>query len=260
ITNSNAGSESVTACDTFIWSANNTPYTSSGAYTATLTNAAGCDSTATLNLTITNSNAGSESLTACNSYLWPATNQSYTNSGTYTATLTNAAGCDSTATLNLTITQVDTSVTVQNDSLISNATGATYQWIDCATGLPIPNQTSPAFVPTQNGNYAVAVTQNGCTDTSACTQMLVIGVDAMVEPVSFLAYPNPTNGDISLEFAATHEARTIHVFNALGQEVVRMRAPQTQRVDLHVPGSAGTYFIRVIGENGNAATKKITKY
>jgi hypothetical protein len=73
----------------------------SGVYTAHLTNASGCDSTATLNLTINYSNAGSESVTACNTYSWNGT--TYTTSGVYTAQLTNASGCDSTATLNLTI-------------------------------------------------------------------------------------------------------------------------------------------------------------
>ncbi|MCR9174165.1 MAG: T9SS type A sorting domain-containing protein, partial [bacterium] len=103
INNSTSGSENVTACDSYTWSANSTTYTASGMYTATLTNAAGCDSLATLNLTINNSTSGSENVTACDSYTWSANSTTYTTSGTYTATLTNAAGCDSTATLNLTI-------------------------------------------------------------------------------------------------------------------------------------------------------------
>ncbi|MCR9173677.1 MAG: M43 family zinc metalloprotease, partial [bacterium] len=52
VNSATAGSETVSACDTYTWSANSTTYTVSGTYTATLTNAAGCDSTATLNLTI----------------------------------------------------------------------------------------------------------------------------------------------------------------------------------------------------------------
>ena len=39
--------------------------------------------------------------TACNTYTW--NNTVYTNSGTYIYTTTNAQGCDSVATLNLTI-------------------------------------------------------------------------------------------------------------------------------------------------------------
>jgi hypothetical protein len=44
-----------------------------------------------------------ENVTATSSYTWDANGQTYTTSGTYTATFQNTAGCDSTATLNLTI-------------------------------------------------------------------------------------------------------------------------------------------------------------
>ena len=47
--------------------------------------------------------ASSQSQTALDSYTWPVNGQTYTQSGTYTQTLTNAAGCDSTITLNLTL-------------------------------------------------------------------------------------------------------------------------------------------------------------
>ena len=41
--------------------------------------------------------------TALDSYTWPVNNQIYTQSGTYTAVIPNAAGCDSTITLDLTM-------------------------------------------------------------------------------------------------------------------------------------------------------------
>lgn len=108
---SNAGSETVTACDSYSWSANGTTYTTSGVYTSTLTNINGCDSIATLNLTINNSNTGSETITACDSYLWPASGMTYSNSGTYNTTLTNIMGCDSIVTLSLTVNYSDASDT-----------------------------------------------------------------------------------------------------------------------------------------------------
>src|SRR5207253_1143667 len=77
--------------------------TTSGTYTTTLVNANGCDSVATLNLTIKLSTSGSANVSACNTYTWSANGQTYNTSGSYTATLVNAAGCDSVATLNLTI-------------------------------------------------------------------------------------------------------------------------------------------------------------
>ena len=75
-----------------------------------MTNTAGCDSTATLNLTIKQPTTSSTPISNCVSYTW--NNVTYTASGTYTKSgLTNAAGCDSTAYLVLTIKQPTTSST-----------------------------------------------------------------------------------------------------------------------------------------------------
>ncbi|MBL4753314.1 MAG: hypothetical protein JKY52_06940 [Flavobacteriales bacterium] len=63
---------------------------------------------------------GSESVTVCDSYIWPADGNMYTSTGTYTATLASASGCDSTITLNLTINTVDTTVMV-NDLVLTSA-------------------------------------------------------------------------------------------------------------------------------------------
>ena len=52
-------------------------YTSSGSYANTYTNAAGCDSVHTLNLTINSSDATSSSETACDSYTWDTSSGSY---------------------------------------------------------------------------------------------------------------------------------------------------------------------------------------
>ncbi len=95
----------ISNCVSYTW--NGTTYTTSGTKTWTGTNAAGCDSTATLNLTIKQPSSSSSTISACGSYTWNGT--TYTTSGTKTWTGTNAVGCDSTATLNLTIKQLSSS-------------------------------------------------------------------------------------------------------------------------------------------------------
>ena len=98
-------STDVTACDSYTW--NGSDYTSSGTYTYTTTNASGCDSTATLNLTINYSNISIESAVACDTYNWNGTE--YTSSGIYTFTTTNSNGCDSIVILDLSINTSSTS-------------------------------------------------------------------------------------------------------------------------------------------------------
>ncbi len=126
-----------TYCDSYT-APDGTTYTTSGNYVAVIPNVAGCDSTINIDLTITNSNSSSESVTECDSYTWSTNGQTYTQSGQYTEVLTNVSGCDSTLTLNLTIetigitTQpIDQSVIVGNIaqfSIVTSSLNPTYQW------------------------------------------------------------------------------------------------------------------------------------
>ncbi|MBK8628364.1 MAG: gliding motility-associated C-terminal domain-containing protein [Saprospiraceae bacterium] len=91
------------ACEQYLWPTNGETYTQTGIYTERYSNVLGCDSTYTLDLAI---NPDYEIITeaeACAQYLWPVTNQRYTQSGTYSFPLKTAQGCDSTLTLDLMI-------------------------------------------------------------------------------------------------------------------------------------------------------------
>jgi hypothetical protein len=96
-----------TACSSY--TLNGQTYTAAGTYTQILTNAAGCDSIITLNLSLLNNDTVLY-VTTCNSYVFNG--NLLVTSGTYHAILTNAHGCDSLVTLHLTIGNNDSVVTV----------------------------------------------------------------------------------------------------------------------------------------------------
>jgi hypothetical protein len=75
--------------------------TASGTYYDTLTNAVGCDSIITLNLTILPITNYTYTDTICSNYPYFFNGQSLNSSGTYYDTLVNANGCDSMVTLDL---------------------------------------------------------------------------------------------------------------------------------------------------------------
>ena len=79
---------------------NNQTYITSGIYTQTLPNIAGCDSLITLNLTIGGSST-TLSDTACDNYVWQG--QNLTASGSYSVKFASANGCDSILNLDLVI-------------------------------------------------------------------------------------------------------------------------------------------------------------
>ncbi len=69
----------VTECDSYTW--NGTTYTTSGVYTFASTNSNGCDSTATLNLTINTTTTSTVNFIECVSYT--CNGLTYTTSGFY---------------------------------------------------------------------------------------------------------------------------------------------------------------------------------
>ena len=77
-----------------------------GTYVASLTAAGGCDSVIILNLTVLPLAASTTNATICPGETYPFNGQSYTASGIYPVKFTGANGCDSTATLVLTVLTV----------------------------------------------------------------------------------------------------------------------------------------------------------
>lgn len=118
---------------------------------------------------------------ACDSYTAPDS-QVYTSTGIYTATIQNAAGCDSVITIDLTVNTVDPSATQLNAvTLQANSSTGQYQWVDCDNNFSFLNgETNQVFTAASNGNYAVIVTENGCTDTSSCIVVNQVGIEELL--------------------------------------------------------------------------------
>jgi hypothetical protein len=170
----------ITACNSYTW-VNGTIYTANNntdVYTYNGGAANGCDSIVTLNLIINNSTIGYDVINACDSYTWIDGNTytSSNNSATFTLVGANSNGCDSIITLNLTMNSTPNNALTQNiNTLTANQSNATYQWLLCnGNYTAISGETNQSFTPTQiAGFYAVAVSQNGCADTSLCINVII---------------------------------------------------------------------------------------
>jgi hypothetical protein len=110
-------------------------------------------------------------------------------------------GCESQNQFTVTvgITTFSNGVSLNGATLTASATGASYQWIDCNdNNAPISGATTQTFTPAQNGNYAVVITVNGCSDTSACVAVTTVGLDDIKTDL-FRVYPNPASTVINVE-------------------------------------------------------------
>jgi hypothetical protein len=239
-----ASTTTVSECDSYTWT-NGTVYTVSGTYSQTLVNALGCDSIATLNLTITNSTSSTTTITECGSYTW-TDGTTYTASGTYTQALTNSAGCDSTATLVLTINALPVATATDNgNATITASAGTSYQWIDCGTGLDIAGATSQTFAPTNNGSYQVEVTNaEGCSATSSCVVINYIGIEEINSEVISI-YPNPTSELVTISMNSA--SAMVEILDGNGKLIKSMQIENGTELNLSELGM-GVYMFRITTE------------
>jgi hypothetical protein len=200
-----------------------------------------------LNLII-NSTSASESQTSCGAYTWPLNGTTYTSSGTYTNVSTDGAGCEVTTSLDLTITNVDATTSLSGITLTANASGAQYQWVNCNNNnAPIFGQTNQTFTPTASGNYAVIVSEGNCTATSNCVNVIVSGIEEIVNSTIDI-YPNPANESVTI--TSSHNIQKIELMNALGQVVQVFESLSLKSYSLILPIESGTYFVKIITDNG----------
>ena len=136
---------------------------------------------------------------ACGSYTYNGL--TYTTSGNYTHRYSNALGCDSTVTLQLTINTITPATISRAGNVLSTAnTYTSYQWL--RNNSSITGATTNTYTVTQNGDYKVAVTAaNGCKDTSDVLAVSDItginGVDQLAAQISI--YPNPATDRIHIQ-------------------------------------------------------------
>lgn len=201
--------------------------------------------------------SNSISATFCKEYTSPSKRNTWTTSGVYLDTILNAAGCDSIITINLHINPVDTSVSRVHYTLTSNAGVAGFQWLDCNNNQPILGENSRTFIPKSNGNYAVAVSQNGCKDTSACYPVEVTSVEEDNGSIEVQVFPNPGNGQFILDLGKLYETSSIIVRDILGQEVVKTNNVSAQFIPLSIQNTLGIYFIEVKLKNNSTILKVI---
>lgn len=165
------------------------------------------------------------SSTSINAVLCPGTTyqfggQTLTAPGTYFETFTGASGCDSIVQLTLTSPTFNTSVSQSGPTLIAQQPNGPYQWINCTTGAPIAGAVNQFFTATANGQYAVVLTQGGCSDTSVC--VTVTGINTGIGELSnsiLSASPIPFQDQLSLALP-TGVNSTVQITDVTGRVIL----------------------------------------
>jgi hypothetical protein len=153
-------------------------------------------------------------------------------SGTISVTASNSCGTGPAQTVNVTNNTVNTGLTVLGPTATSASASGVYQWIDCSNNQPVPGATGSSFTATVSGIYAVVVTENGCTDTSACVPLISVGISPPGNG-NFRAFPNPAAGWIVVDWSGAPDNAWLEVCDMVGKELIRVPVTHhSQRVDL----------------------------
>ena len=73
------------------------------------------------------------------------------------------------------------------------------------------------------------------------------------------AFPNPTDGIITLSLGDTFNIVDVTIFNTLGQEIFTNRFQQTQNITLQLPKATGLYYCKLTAEGMQKTIKLIKK-
>ena len=227
-----------------------------GVYTRRLISSTGCDSVATLYLTVNRHSTGIDTIEACNSYTWidGITYTQSTNSPTYT--ITNSTGCDSVVTLNLTIHECiyTLTATVFNNDTTGTVTGSgQYLHGDTATIMAVANngfhfvQWNDSCM--ENPRKVVVTSDTTFSAIFGTNPPIAINDNEVSETLIF--YPNPTSNTIT--FNRT-DILKVEVLDGMGR--LLMDIENKHIIDLSKL-SEGLYTLRITLPEGIAVRKAI---
>ena len=230
--------------------------TSSGTYTVVLMSSEGCDSTINITLTITDNSTGTTSANDCDKYTGPSGNYTWTESGIYTDTIPNSAGCDSIITIDLNIVGLNITITQDGNTLTSNQDGAIYHWLDCNNGMTaISGASSQSYMPGKSGSYAVEILKDGCIKTTECFDFVFTTIEGNQWNDTDLLL-NKRIGEGLYEVTWTKKLMAsdninVSVYNIAGRSINASIVHSSDKILIQIPidSPAGMYFMKIAGHD-----------
>jgi len=205
-----------------------------------------------LNGPTSNFTAGTTQMTVlrfsfCQGISFSFAGQLFTQAGTYRLLIpTLSPPCDSTILLILEQDTIEVGIIQQRDTLTAINNSANYQWINCDNGFSaIAGATSATFIAPANGRYAVQITENGCSDTSACVRVSTVGLQQLGKSIDIKLFPNPGSDFLQLQWPSALEKVDLKVYSSLGQLVYGKQCNERSlQINTH-QWPTGIYFIHI---------------
>lgn len=153
---------------------------------------------------------------------------------------------------------IDITATQNGNILTANQPEASYQWLDCNNYYaPLTGETNQSFTATQNGSYAVEITQGSCVDTTACYLVTSLGVIENNFGSEITVYPNPTNGLITIKLGEILNSISVTITDIGGKEVKQSIYKNTDMVEMYLNAQPGIYLLTIKSGDKRATIRLI---
>ncbi|MFO8088063.1 MAG: T9SS type A sorting domain-containing protein [Bacteroidales bacterium] len=196
-----------------------------------------CSDTNTIQITVHQAYNSSETHTICKGDTFFFGSKEITDPGHYIDSSLSINGCDSISHLFLSVHEIDTSILVSQNVLTAVDSNLTYQWVDCDNHFShISGADGQHYTASQNGSYAVILSDSLCSDTSACHSITDVGIFSEQSNNNVVYYPNPVKDILVIEISTP---TTFKLYDLLGNKVMAgMLSSGRNTIDLskHTPG------------------------
>ncbi|NOQ75828.1 MAG: T9SS type A sorting domain-containing protein [Crocinitomix sp.] len=191
----------------------------------------------------------------CISYTTPSHGVTYYESGIYMDTTIREGSCgDSIITINLTIGEIEATVTATEDEtfLVADLDDAEYQWVDCDNDYePIPGATNQFYIVTSSGSYAVIVSLLDCVDTSDCYNYYHFSIPELAEN-NVQLFPNPTEGELHLILNRIEPLTNVYIWSTTGQQIANYTFENQKDLRVDFDAAPGLYIAEVKVADGSS--------
>jgi len=179
-----------------------------------------------------------------------------TQSGNYEVEVTNVCGSATSTLVTVTAYPLPAvpTIVLSNDSLLATTSAGTYQWF--YNGNAITGATNDFFVPSQNGDYTLLITDaNGCSAMSAVFSMTTVGLQTIFKQAHNV-FPNPFNDYLTIELPKTENAV---IMTIEGKQLWSGILHQGRNVMNMQQFVSGIYILKLNNENGNTNYKLVKR-
>ena len=146
----------------------------------------------------------------------------------------------------------------ENGILVSEDSTHNYQWYNCGKAAVIANETTSSFTPTENGSYALIISNSECnrTDTTECFSLSNLSIDHSTKK-EMTIYPNPTSNKIYIQHLP-HTIQRVIIKDITGKIIYSDHTISNNSIDLS-SFKTGVYILTFKMENGETMNKRIVK-